>query len=275
MSSIFITGSDITKAQVSAIVKACTDLFDKVYLLGGEPLTSNHLNDPDGVYTIEKISNSVKYYSLYLNINGPEDFEQSDVHVDYLNYKVDKYFKVKQLKDVIQYKLDIFFPKNCPISRTEAKSVAVLDLDDTLINSTGEIIINNLHQYLERLRQHFTYIVLWSHGCQRHVNHIFQNNMAPYVQYFNLIITRNSVCQKSKKGIGYILKQLNLKFQTTSLSTTLLIDDQFCNYNSDYDYFIHTPHITKNFSCIMYTLLEKVISEISAKSACKNKLSLF
>ncbi|UHB41786.1 38K protein [Macrobrachium rosenbergii nudivirus] len=266
---IFIDGNLLDSTQLKLIINCALERFSHVYILNkSSSKKTNDNNDPSGLYLIREITNAIKCYSLMLNINIEKDYtNNNDVHVDYIMYSINNDMDIKNLFNIIDAKVTTFYVINTKNTVIRKKSVVVLDLDETLINREGKIIITDLHKYLGTLKTMFTYVVLWTHGCQRHANNIFQNSLASYKNYFDLVIVRNSNCQKSKKGLGYILKLLNEKYGVMSLSDTMLIDDQKSNYNYDYDYFIHVPRYNfRTFSTIMFRLLSNVQHEINLKN---------
>lgn len=287
------------------LLKLCRNYFTNIYLKESPFVNynkydnvkiKNRNSDPPGTYIIQYINNNIKCYSLKLTLtNGtvqdkvtpmeidddlnstlpindnniyqsPMNEEQDNifnVHVDYKVVKLAKNFNFENLKIDIESKLNSYFkykPKKSP------KSVVVIDLDDTLINKDFEIIIEPLDQYLNVLRQHFDYVVLWSHGCQQHVNHAFSTVMKPYFIYFNDIIAKSASSKIFNKGIGRLLYHLNKKFDVLELNNTLLIDDQLCNYNYDYDFFIHAPHNSDIHSTRMWELLNTTIKKIMKRN---------
>lgn len=220
-------------------------------------IVNNKNGDPPGIYNISYINNSVKHYSLKLNINKESD-ESYNVHVDYLDITLNGSFNYEQYESDIQFKINIFHQhKPCKIA-----SVAVVDLDDTLINENCEILIENLNNYLIIMKRFFDYIIIWSHGNQSHVNYAFNSVLAPYKKYFSDIIARSSQFKSNNKGIGIILRFLNRKYDVCQLSHTMLVDDQSCNYNRDYDYFIHTPCNDRLYNKRMWTMLKEVTIDI-------------
>lgn len=216
----------------------------------------NQNNDSNGLYFIEFLNNNVKSYSMKINITDKWDAkldETNNIHVNYYHLDLTKKIDFDLVNNEILFNLLTFFDKSC--SQTH-KSVAIVDLDDTLIDKDGEIIIQNLNQYLHILRTMFDYVILWSHGSIGHVNHVFNKNLAPFKKSFSDVIARTSSFFCMNKGIGTVLRHLNQKFSICSLSHTLLIDDQSKNYKYDYDYFIHAPNIPVIHNERMWAMLK-------------------
>ena len=261
------------------LIDVCQEFFSHIYLVSRNVIKylddveiihvpCNKTFDHPGIYYINKINNNIKCYSLKLNVNKDkcniEEDETFHVHVTYKHINLNKTFNFKNFKAELQMNLSLFF-RTRKISVKQSSSVAVLDLDDTIIDEKGEIIIENLGEYLTILKSLFGYIMLWSHGCQEHVNHIFKNSLAPYKSYFNLIVARSSSFQTKNKGISLVLQYLNTKEGILELDSTILIDDQPFNYNNDYDYFLHVPNKNKCHSERMWKLLIEVKKEMSQK----------
>ncbi|QBB28652.1 38K protein [Homarus gammarus nudivirus] len=246
------------------LLNICKNYFTHIYIVGSnfklfQTVTNNRTEDPPGIYNIHHIYNNIKNYSLLLTLknNDQEDnMSVYNVHVDYMSLLLDDTVDYQNFETMLKFRINIFFKNKNPFEYR--KSVAILDLDDTLINKDGEIIIKDLHKYLETIRSLFNIVILWSHGCQSHVNYTFSNTMKPYKNYFTDKLARKSTFQLHNKGIGAILKHLNLTYNVHELDKTLLIDDQQLNYNKDYDYFIHVPKYSEYFSNRMWTLLDEV-----------------
>ncbi|UVX94914.1 38K protein [Callinectes sapidus nudivirus] len=269
---IFIKNLENTK-WTKKILNVCSSIFTHVYIVDPEfkiqlqsiIFAENNKNeDSPGIYNINIVYNNIKNYSLMLNMNGESNYDETyNTHVDYLNYPISKNFNLSHFMNNLKFRINVFFNRN---NITEInKSVAVIDLDDTLIDKEGDIIIKHLHKYLTNIKSIFDIIILWSHGCQNHVNHIFENSMAPYRSYFDIIIAKQSSNKTYNKGIGKVLKTLNVNYGICNLSTTLLIDDQSTNFNKDYDYFVHVPKYSKVFNKRMWRFLEMIIADFSNK----------
>ncbi len=251
------------------------NLVDDVPVDAHDALTTNKDSDAPGTYIIKKINNNIKNYSMKLTVttNAYQEMEKTadpapkkhNVHVDYKVVVLNKKFNAENFKMDVHAKIAKFFkPK-----RYENQSVVVLDLDDTLIDAEGEIIINDLMKFLNLLHRYFNFVILWSHGCQQHVNYIFNTTMKKYQLYFDDVIAKVSTSDLYNKGIGKLLSHLNTKFNVVELGRTLLIDDQLCNYNFDYDYFIHAPSKSEKHSERMWEMLNETVHQM-AKS---NKLN--
>ncbi|AII15847.1 38K protein [Penaeus monodon nudivirus] len=230
-------------------ISICYNKFTHVYVVSGcdykqvfklghiRPYNSD--DDAPGLYFIKEINNNIRYYSILLNVNDFKCQTQNyNIHVDFKYISIDKNFNEESFINDVDFYINSFYGKKKKLTK---KSIVVIDLDDTIINRDGDIIIENFKEYFNIIKRTFDLVVLWSHGCQRHVNHILENALSAYRYEFDMIIVRNSALQVSNKGIGFMLKQANVRFNVEEFTQSLLIDDQSCNYLYDYDYFIHVP----------------------------------
>lgn len=235
-------------------------------------LECNRPNDAPGIYTIDYVNANIKTYSMNLTVKTrvcssetgeqmeDEDESWQNTHVDYKTVVLCNNYNYDWLKADIEARLRCFF-RNSKFG-TLKKSIAVLDLDDTLIDEKYDLIIDNLDQYLMQLKKVYDYIVLWSYGCQQHVNVATSTTLRPYLKFFDCVIARGMSKTTHKKGIGKLLAHLNAKLGVIELGHTLLVDDQKCNYNWDYDYFLHAPSHSKHHSSRMWTLLFEMMQTI-------------
>ncbi|UOT91810.1 38K protein [Aratus pisonii nudivirus] len=250
------------------IIELCNFYFTHIYIISNRIITlnmneiTNKLTnddlDPSGIYYIEVINNNIKYYSVKLNLNNDDDdinCHRKNVHVDYININLDNNYNKNNLNNEIYNNLQIFYKNNKTCKKS---SVAVIDLDETIIDSECNIKLDNLHVYLTILNKVFDKVILWSHGCNSHVNHCFSTNLLEYKPYFCSILSKSSKSECKNKGIGFILKHLNLNYDICELKSTILIDDQKTNYNKDYDFFIHAPSSKKYFNERMWKMLIQV-----------------
>lgn len=263
--------------QFLKIITTCMQYFTHVYVMGDgvmklkldnmKRVKNNKNNDPPGLYCIDTLYKNIKFYSLKLNVNLSAEEHKLDktynVHVDYIHVKLTKNYKIKNLETEMTLYIKMFFQHENELQ----PSLAVVDLDDTLINREGDILVTNLKQYLRMLNSLFDFVILWSHGCQNHVNFIFETVMAPYKPYFKEILARNSTFEIHNKGLGCMLKYMNIKHGICELNYTLLIDDQSENYNRDYDFFIHAPTVTtqEKHSERMWILLNELRHNLMIK----------
>nr|WOZ57636.1 38K protein [Menippe mercenaria nudivirus] len=185
----------------------------------------------------------------------------SNVHVDYRLISLCSKFNVANLKRDIEAQLNTFF--NHPKKAFDKASVVVFDLDDTLIDCDYDIIIDDLNRFLLQCQRLFDLVVLWSHGCPKHVNHAFSTSMAEYRLYFTDVFAKTSSFVTNNKGCGKLLAMLNRKYGVQCLKETMLVDDQLCNYNNDYDLFMHAPSTSKKHSSRMWEMLNEVSLEIA------------
>lgn len=136
-------------------------------------------------------------------------------------------------------------------------SVIVFDLDETLLLK-GDLV--NVNHIVCLAKKCFNKVVLWSHGTTDHVIHHLREN----INLFDLIISRSGFMQDDRcpnKGIGFLLKQLNKKFNITTLTTTCLVDNDRRNFKNDYDMFIHVPEyaLISDIDKFLITEMEKQV----------------
>lgn len=200
-----------------------------------------------------------KKYTIVVCDNNLEKLKQSLQYVDYL--------QAKELTFTRLYLLQ----QNFVCSQT-LHSVIVFDLDDTLIHeddnttttNTNNNIINNdttsLNKDIHEIKTYknrkiefvdivkivnfarciFDKVILWSHGTTKHVYKML--NLGKYTNVFDLIISRDNAMPTDicpNKGIGFVLKQMNIHFKTTRITKACLVDNEISNFNNDYDFFIH------------------------------------
>lgn len=125
------------------------------------------------------------------------------------------------------------------------KSIAVFDLDDTLINSAKEKL-KGADELLQAARERYDLVVMWSHGSQLHVDE--QRLQFPYIK-FDLVLN-NTTCY-SKVSPKNLLSLYNY-FPNTAFTKATLVDDSVFNYCPEYDKFL-IPH-AKNVTEFIETL---------------------
>lgn len=176
---------------------------------------------------------------IFLGIENTAHLKVSNLFTKYMNYpKVDNTNKI--FGDIVA--VSNLFYKN--IQNTE-KSVIVFDLDETLVYNQKTLAYPEIFSDLQKYRQIFDYIVLWSHGTTDYVNESLAainphyDNDVPFK--FDLMITRKhaDIDVFYNKGLGYVLHELNTKFNVTSLKYAVLVDDKAFNFVNDYDLFVH------------------------------------
>jgi len=113
--------------------------------------------------------------------------------------------------------------------------VVVLDLDQTLIddNPIACKLLKNYKNVLNTAREHYDFIVLWSHGSSLHVN----NHVAQLGFNFDLILNED----ESLRGNKYVQNCKNLLNIYNRISTdcrivyAVLVDDSPYNWTPEYD----------------------------------------
>ncbi len=272
----FVNNKDIKFEDVQKLITICLNYFTHIYLININkfkkyiPLkikVNNAENDLPGIYNIDEINNNIRCYSVQFVINDLEfSVKDENVNINFKHIFMSKNFNFNSFEMEIKFYLNAFFnkPDRYPLKKA---SVLVIDLDDTIINRNGDLIIENFYEYLKIIKRTFTYVVLWSHGCQQHVNHIFQTTLKDYNKSFDMIIAKNSSVQLNNKGIGYLLKVLNEKFNVEELTVSILVDDQKLNYNNDYDYFLHVPKglTYEAYNKEMWSYLYKIQKKLEQK----------
>lgn len=116
----------------------------------------------------------------------------------------------------------------------EFKSIAVFDLDKTLINDNCEKI-TEAEKLLKYAKHNYDLIALWSHGSALHVDEQVEkfsidNQRGPDI--FNLII--KSADTKSPKNLLTLYNYLPF----TKFTKSVLIDDLVANWTPEYDKFL-------------------------------------
>lgn len=200
-------------------------LFDKVYSQRPDPRDTNaHLR-------------LIRDYRIKIYLDRGEYIEdkKKQLYVDYLHaygMSIDEIIsKTRELRNN-------FYARG---NGNLAKSVAVFDLDDTLIDDQGMLLTPIIPEILCGFRKIFTFIVMWSHGNTEHVEK-YRTMIEKMCGFkFDLIINRYITTECANKGLGGVLRHLNIEHGVTRLSTTCLIDDLSCNFSNDYLFFIEVP----------------------------------
>ncbi|UVT30847.1 38K protein [Penaeus vannamei nudivirus] len=270
----FVNVQDLNMDDIYNLLMTCFQHFTHMYILHGsfarcffqdaKRKRVNHEDDLPGIYFIKNIHNNIKCYSMLINVND-FNFVYSNkyTHVDYKNLSVGKNFDFNALSKELSLNLRSFFRTNA----NKKKSIAVIDLDDTIINKNGDFILEPFDKYLATLKNTFDLVVLWSHGCQQHVNHVFSNTLNGYAKEFDMIMVRSSSVQISNKGKGFLLQLMNQAFGVIEFTYSVLIDDQAYNYKNDYDCFIHVPKCLshKAYNKQMWNMLYKLKNTIDKR----------
>lgn len=114
------------------------------------------------------------------------------------------------------------------VLETTHESVAVLDLDQTLITDSGDNFLNNYEHVLASARQNYDRVVLWSHGDPLHVD-TYVSRMS---FEFDLVLSRDKNNEPNCKNLlhlyNYFEPGVRIKYAT-------LVDDTPSNWSPEYD----------------------------------------
>lgn len=118
------------------------------------------------------------------------------------------------------------------------KSIVVFDLDETLIDSHGNIL-EMADQLLTTARRVYDLMVLYSHGSSLHVDeHVAKLLHMRRNQYtFDLILSNNMIDRRCQKN----LLQLYNYFPNIRFTLSTLVDDSLYNWTPEYTKLI-VPH---------------------------------
>lgn len=219
---------------------------------------------------------SSKSFSVYITI-GIEDtskIRSQHAFTKYLCYNNIQY-KEHILKD-IKIAADNFY-RNIKTNPNFKKNVIVFDLDETLVYNQLNLAYPTLFNDLQKYRQLFDYIILWTHATTDYANealatinpqYIDENN-TPKPFKFDFIISRKStnVDVFYNKGLAYVLNELNKRDSLISINFAVLIDDKKYNFNNDYDLFVYLAK-----QPIQHELYAKLFPIIESRYLEYNKL---
>jgi HAD superfamily phosphatase (TIGR01681 family) len=150
------------------------------------------------------------------------------------------------------------------------KKVIVFDLDDTLINRDNELFYGYIWDDLQKYRELFDYIILWSHGSELHVKDNLKRLLVDHDFKFDVILARKETSDEepTNKGLGQVLKILNRKDGVCTLQYACLVDDKMFNYSHDYDLFYHVSQITPG-------IYGEKFAEVRDRLNCSDKSILY
>lgn len=174
---------------------------------------------------------------MYLNEELQSEIVSLRHHVDYLDATnmINKNI-ISQVREL----RNIFYKDNTAYKQA---TVAVFDLDDTIINRHDELVDNYIIRYINNIKNLFKYVVLWSHGIDEHVNKFTSALEHEYGIVFDFSIKRDKYFTgQINKGAGLVLKLLNNKYGVTELTASILIDDLKTNYTRDYLFYVQVPY---------------------------------
>lgn len=141
----------------------------------------------------------------------------------------------------------------------KAKTIVVLDLDETLIDE-NYLAICDLDLIFETLRKYYDYLFLWTHGVRSHLKKALELN--PTIMKVDGTFCRQDFIDSHyPKGIGAILNYFNNKYGVTRFTKTCLVDDSQDNYQQDFTLFVKIPF--KKIKNLTQYILRSVIIDTS------------
>lgn len=132
-------------------------------------------------------------------------------------------------------------------------SVVVFDLDQTLIddNRNDCKILDNCKHVLSTAREHYDFIVLWSHGSSLHVNtYVSRLNFT-----FDLVLSSNDYGKNAIncKNLLHLYNYISVDYRITY---AILIDDSPYNWTPEYDMLIVPIRGIRNILPISHLLYQ-------------------
>lgn len=118
-------------------------------------------------------------------------------------------------------------------------SIAVFDLDETLIDYNYKILITK--EQLNWFRKNFDFLVLWSHGVRDHVLRGQSNLTATLGVEFDEVICRERNDYGGHKLLSVVTRALSRNYQIKSVTKSLLVDDLSQNSAGDYTVYCKVP----------------------------------
>ena len=172
-----------------------------------------------------------KVCNIGIIVNNP-NFKFTNANSDFtININVTIINNIDVAVEILNVHIDEFFN-----NKDKVASVAVVDLDDTIINKDYKVIIDL--KYFTNLKKYFDYVILWSYGDDNHVQYAIHHCN---LNFFNYVLSKRKHETTYNKSLNQILLFLNKMKGVVKFSKTLLIDDQETNYNNDYDIFFNVP----------------------------------
>jgi len=174
-----------------------------------------------------------KRFSIYLSLGkkSTTTIQHENAFYRYLEY--DSSFP--DITQIIKKIADIYSVFNKPyiIVHNSRVDVIVFDMDDTLIDGDRVPYYKNIFKELEKYRNYFKYIVLWTHGITSYLAEIKLDFK------FDLYMSRSNE-DSENKGLGAVLRELNNSTHSVKkLDFCVLVDDAPSNFNNDYDLFVN------------------------------------
>jgi len=236
------TNEEIYTINVGTIVNYLRNYYNHVYMID-----DTQANDKSKNYSM----------LIYFGKNEKRFREQRDqnlcVHYLHKQYKLDqKKITESQLNDLANECITFFRQFYSNVRINNRQTVAVFDFDDTLVNEQTQPFYKSLWKDLKLYRDHFDYVILWTHGSENYMADFLRKEEKNINNIFNLIITRKATEHEGKnKGLGAILRKLNINFGVKSISFAILVDNLDTNFINDYDLFWHVDpnKIINNYYC--------------------------
>lgn len=115
---------------------------------------------------------------------------------------------------------------------TKDRSIAVVDLDDTLIDEKDRLL-KCAKKLLTTIRQRYDIVVLYSHGNDDHVDYWLNRLKVP----LDLVLCNNKTSRRCQKN----LLQLYNHFPGVRFTKAILVDDSLFNWTPEYSRML-IPH---------------------------------
>lgn len=193
-------------------------------------------------------------YSVLIYFENVDDLINQNLYVDYVDGN-----EFSTSDALVSHIIRLYHRFNKSIERHE--SVIVWDLDETIINDDGTTTSDDIVYFLHQFKKHFKRMVVWSHGDPGHViGHLKRLRIH---SLFDMVITRSyHNTYGYNKGIGFVLKELNRKFNTTMITYSCLVDDKPENYVGDYTFYIRLNPRERDHTRVFKTALNLLPSRI-------------
>lgn len=171
-----------------------------------------------------------KVFSVHVSLGGTPENANKNHFYRYLSYKSSFPSDSQILNDLSR--IYASFRTSLYPTSTTRNSIIVFDMDDTLIDSSTKPFYKNIFVDLQKYREYFQYIVLWTHGTTPYLSEI-------QLEFkFDLYMSRIGE-ESENKGLGAVLRELNRSHNVSKLDFCVLVDDGAFNYEKDYDLFVH------------------------------------
>jgi hypothetical protein len=216
----------------------------EIFIVFEEPIQKQYKNDLivtlapyfDRVHVNN--DRSCKKFSVYLYIGENKltfmDAKIKNMHIMYMMCPYSTH--MDQIKAKIKENADNYFRNNFQFP----SNVIVFDMDETLITCDLNLFYRDIFKDLQLYRSVFEFIILWTHGTEDYLHETWSKFDTEEFTFDMFMSRRVSIDRTDfNKGLGAVLKQLNVKFGIQKLGFTTLVDDKESNFESDYDVFVH------------------------------------